>query len=248
MELDRQVAGARRGEDPAGLLGREGDLLAEGIHRIGKPGDGGQHLLHHAVDIGPAAAFELRRQGMGAEEAGPDRHALQAPGGAKHLGLVCGIEAVARFDLEGGHALAAEGIDPALRARHQIVFRGGAGLGHGRADAAAGACDLLIACPLQPELELARPVAGIDEMGMAIDQARRQPGAGQIMDMAGELFRRSRQVRPRTDPGDAPFGGGDGAIFDRAIGRAARCHGGEPAVHPEIVPHAVFLWNCRAVS
>ncbi len=80
MELDRQAAGARRREDPAGLLGREGDLLAEGIHRIGKPGDGGQHLLHHAVDIGPAAALELRRQGMGAEEAGPDRHALSGGG------------------------------------------------------------------------------------------------------------------------------------------------------------------------
>jgi hypothetical protein len=48
---------------------------------------------------------------------------------------------------------------------------------HGRDDAAAGARDLLIARAGQPLFEFAGAVAAIDQMGMAIDQARRDPAA-----------------------------------------------------------------------
>ena len=43
--------------------------------------------------------------------------------------------------------------------------------------------DLLIARAVQPLLELAGAVAGEDEMGVAIDQARRDPGAVQRLDL-----------------------------------------------------------------
>src|SRR5262249_7714988 len=117
------------------------------------------------------------------------------------------------------------------------VFRCRAGQSHGRADATAGARDLLIAGTLKPELELPRPVAGMDEMGMAVDQARHQPATGEVMDAGRKLLRLAGQLLARTEPDDAPAGCGDGAVLDGAIGAAARDHGREPAVDPQIVPH-----------
>ena len=74
------------------------------------------------------------------------------------------------------------------------------------------------------------------------------PATGEIMDTDRELAGVSRQIAPRAHPGDAPAGSGDGAILDRAIGGPAHGHGGEPAVHPEIVPHMAALRRLRELS
>src|SRR3546814_20115402 len=76
--------------------------------------DLGRHLRelrHHAVDVVLRPAIELRRQGVGAEVGGLDRHRLalaEAAGDAQHLHLVLEGQAVAVLDLDGGHALGGE--------------------------------------------------------------------------------------------------------------------------------------------
>src|SRR5215471_7531298 len=116
---------------------------------------------------------------MGAEETGLDRHPFEAAGDAKHLCLARGVETVTRLDLNGRYALTAEAIDPCLGAREQILLRCRAGELHRRADPSARPRDLLIARSLKPQFELARPIAGVDQMGMAIDETGRQPASGE---------------------------------------------------------------------
>ena len=75
MDLDRQPLRLRRREDPRGLLGREGDALAEDVDRIGQAlrGDRVEHRPGDEIDIVARAALELRRHRMGAEEGGAHR-------------------------------------------------------------------------------------------------------------------------------------------------------------------------------
>ena len=65
---------------------------------------------------------------------------------------------------------------------------------HGRNDAAARPRDLFVARTRKPHLEFAGAVAGIDQMRVAIDQARRDPAALAIDALGGVEMRR---VRPR---------------------------------------------------
>ena len=53
--------------------------------------------------------------------------------------------------------------------------------------AAAGPGDLLIGGAAETQLELVGPVAAIDEMGVAIDQSRRDPAAFEIVHVAGDV-------------------------------------------------------------
>ena len=63
-------------------------------------------------------------------------------------------------------------------------------------------------------LELPGAIAGIDEMGMAIDEAGRGEAAVESSPHVLPVL-----LGSRADPGDAPFGDRDRAIFDRAIAR-----------------------------
>jgi hypothetical protein len=85
---------------------------------------------------------------------------------------------------------------------------------HGRADAAAGARDLLVARALQPQLELGRALAAVDQVGVAVDQPRGEQRAAQV-----ELALDAKACRQRaviTDPGDAVAVGQQRAVFDQA--------------------------------
>ena len=102
-----------------------------------------------------------------------------------------------------------------------------------RADAAALPRDLLVAGPAQPTLELARTVAGEDEMGVTIDEAGRDPAS------LGVVNRRTvecRQIATLADPDDPALGHGDGAIVDRAVGLAALGHRSEAGILPDLGP------------
>src|SRR5690606_5071751 len=102
--------------------------------------------------------------------------------------------------------------------------------------------DLLIAGALKAHLELARAVAGIDEMRVAVDQSGRYPAAAEVVHLSGQPLRRVRQIRHRSDPGEAAADDAQRpAVLDGAIGGAAGPHGGEPSVDPEAGPGAAVL-------
>ena len=181
MELHRQAEFPRRVEDAPYLRRREGDLLAEGIDGIdktcvyqrGQPGDGG-------VEVGVGLVGKLRRQRMRRQAGGAHRHGQilpQAAGDPQAAGLVLGRQTVAGLDLQRGDALGQQRPGAGQGAGQQLVFRRGAGGSHGGQDAAAGAGDGLVAGALQPQLELLRAVAAVNQMGVAVHQARRDQGA-----------------------------------------------------------------------
>ncbi len=99
----------------------------------------------------------------------------------------------------------------------RLVYRGGAGRAHGCRDASARPRNLRVRGPLLPRLELVGAIAGIDEVGVAVDESRRDPMATRIERSRGA----ARQVTRRPDPRDAIAGDADGAVAKRAVGRGA---------------------------
>ena len=154
------------------------------------------------VEIGGVAAVGFGRQRMRAEEAscatarpGARRRAGARPRSMLQLGL--DVEPVAGLHLDRRHALGEQRVEPgqggARRARPRSRARVAA---HGRDDAAAGPRDLLVGRAREPQLELVRAVAAIDQMGVAIDEARRDPAAVAL----------DRLGPPRTPPAGPPPG------------------------------------------
>ncbi len=176
---------------------------------------------------------------MGAEEAGGDgdgADVAEAAGDAQHLELACRVEPVAGFDLDRGDALAQESIEAGQRGGEESVVIGGARRRHGRDDAAALAGDLGIARAFEAEFELAGARAGEDEMGVAVDEAGRHPALAAIVDGGGEAIGRAGQRVAPPDECDTVAGDRQRAVGDGAVGRVARCHGGEAEIDPEMVP------------
>ena len=68
---------------------------------------------------------------------------------------------------------------------------------HRREDSAAGPGNLVVARAAQAELELVRAIAGVDQVGMAVDQPRSDPAAGAV-DALGRL--EIRRVHPPAAP------------------------------------------------
>ena len=178
---------------------------------------------------------------MGAEESRRDidrQMVREAPGGLQHSTLGCRVEAVARLDLDGRHALPEERADARQGALDQRVDRGLPGRPHGRDDAAAGPGNLLVRRAVQPLFEFSRPVAAIDDMGVAVDQPRRDPRLAGVVHRH-TLYLRPVQLRRRTDPGNIPAGHGDRAVRHSAVRVfAGRHHGSDPGVGPQAVPGA----------
>ena len=104
---------------------------------------------------------------------------------------------------------------------------------HRRDDAAAGARDLFIARARQPLLEFVGAVAAIDQMGMTVDQAGRDPAAGAI----GPLLRveRRRRVRGGARIDDAAVVGGDQAVIDQTEALARRRKRRKTTAVPDVI-------------
>src|SRR5271166_4328134 len=81
----------------------------------------------------------------------------------------------AGFDFDRPDALGEQGVQPPQRRSDELVFARRAGRAHGRKDSSALTGDLFIRGAREPELEFARPVAAVDEVGVAIDERRRDP-------------------------------------------------------------------------
>jgi hypothetical protein len=91
---------------------------------------------------------------------------------AQGLALMLEGQAVARLDLQRGHALGLQRLQALAALRLQLRFTRGACGFHRRGDAATGARNVFITGALQPQFEFVRAVAAIHQMRVAIDQAR----------------------------------------------------------------------------
>ncbi len=172
---------------------------------------------------------------MGAEQGGDhvyghlQRHPLDQ---AEHPQLVFEVEAVPGLDLDGRRPVPCEPADAALRRLEQLGVRGSARGSNGRRDAATGGRDLLVRDTGQTLLELVRPVAAEQQVGVGVDQTRRH------------------QTTTHRVHGSCVRGVGraahedDGAVLDRdrrtghdAVALGGRVHRGDVEVDEEDVSH-----------
>src|SRR5690606_8954523 len=181
-------------------------------------GDGGDHLVADLVDVGSLVAFGLGRQRVGAKERGRnvDRAQVAEPACCSELALLrWKVQAVAGFDLDGRHAFGNEGVEARQRAPDELVLARGTGGRDGGEDTASRLSNLGVARALEPHLELAGAVAGVDESRMAVDQPRRAPAPAAVDRLARRKARRQIGARPRI--GNAAVLSGDGAIVDPPV-------------------------------
>ena len=176
---------------------------------------------------------------MRAEEGGNDVHRCIAPDparGAQLAQLGVDVEAVARLDLDGGDPFGEKGPQSIEGERGQAVLVRLPGRLHRRQNAAAAARDLFVGHAFEALLELRGTAPRVHEVGVAVDEPRRDPGSTRIVP---EHVRRDRlgQSIHRTHPGDALARHRNGAGVDRPVRHLGiGCHGREPSIHPEHVP------------
>ena len=94
--------------------------------------------------------------------------------------LVFERQSVTRLDLYRSDAFGQQRVKAGQGGIIEAVGTGGAGRHDRGADAAAGARDFFVACAFQPQFELACPIAAVDQVGVAVGQAGRDPGAIQF--------------------------------------------------------------------
>lgn len=203
MRLDRQAMLARGLEDALALRRGEADALAEHVHRVGQAFTGGRrdHLLADQAHVVVGAPGVFWRQRMGTEQRGHHPHRAQlaeAAGHAQHLQLVGQGQAVAGLDLHRGHAIGQQRIEARQAGGDQLVLAGGTGGAHAAENAAAGAGDFLVADAFQALLELTGAVAGIHQVGMAVDQPRRHHPAAPGLLGAGSQHRVEVALGPQA--------------------------------------------------
>ena len=92
-----------------------------------------------------------------------------------------------------------------------------------RDDPAAGPRDLLIGDAVQSRLELAAAASGVDDVGVAIDEAWRHPAPRSLNGRQFAIV--GRQLVSRPDPCDPAVPDNDRAVTDFAIGACAIRHG-----------------------
>ena len=186
------------------------------------------------VDVALLVAVRFRRQRVGAEEAGDHADvalAREAPRGAQHPHLGLALEPIARLDLDGGDAFREQAIEARQARAHEIVLARCPRRLHRGDDAAARPRDVLIGGAGQAQLEFVRPIPGIDQMGVAIDQARRDPAA--VERDAVARIPSGRQFRHRPRECNAASRGRDRAALDEAQPGPVGRERGQTCVKPD---------------
>ena len=105
----------------------------------------------------------------------------------------------------------------------------------GGEDPAAGPGDVLVAHPLESHLELARAIAPVHDVRVAVDQSRGDQTTFQVAPRPGRAGVGHRV--PRSAPGDPSAVQRHRALGDKAIGPAARLHGGQGQIGEELPGH-----------
>ena len=194
------------------LVGVEGPLLAEHVHRSGEGCAGVQHLPGHERHVSRRVRRVLGRHDVGAQVGGVRG---DLPGQPQQARLAVRRGRVARLDLQRrdprraglGHPAGQRGPQLLVRRRPGRPDRGGdAAGGVGLAGHAGG--------------ELRRPVTGEDHVGVAVDEARQDRPAAQRHPLV------CRRGRPRPDGDDTA-----GVDDQPGIGKAPADLGVVPA-HP----------------
>jgi hypothetical protein len=161
---------------------------------------------------------------MGAQKCRADRdraRRAQRARGAQHADFARPIEAIARLDLDRRGPFRDQRVEAGQGAGDKIALARRARGAHGRDDAAAAPRDFFIGRAFEAHLELGGAVAAVDQVGVAIDQARRDPAARAIDDLP-RIKRRGIGRRPGID--DPAILGRDHAVVHGADVACTGCH------------------------
>ena len=183
----RRAAGL---EDGAGLVAVErvrAARLAEHVDPSRVRGAGGEHRAGDQREV--LVARRAGRNDVRPEERRLGRHLR---GQAERALLVRDGQPVPALDLDGRGALGAQLGDPGAEQRAQRGVVRGPGGGDGRGDPAP-----VVALAAHPGGELGRPVAGEDQVGVRVDEARDHGAAAEVDPPV-----RGRGQRGRADPRD----------------------------------------------
>ena len=218
MQLDRKPCAFRGGEHASDLVAREGNPLAKPVDGVDQAfvRQRRDHRVGDISDIGVTFVGEFGRQRVCAKERRADRDVAllgELARDAERFALGVKVEPIAGFDFDRADALGDQSVQTPERRSEEFVFARGAGRAHGGKNAAAFAGDLFIRGAGEPELEFVRPVAPVNEVGVAIDQRRRDPAALAIDD-AGAVAPCRRKLVLRANESDASFARGDRAGLD----------------------------------
>ncbi len=174
---------------------------------------------------------------MRAEERRADRDIAllgESARDAERLALGVKVEPIAGFDFDRADALGDKSVQSLERRSDELVFARGAGRPHSGKNAAAFASDLFIGSAGEPQLEFVRPVAAVNEVGVAIDQGGRNPAALAI-DHPGAVAPCRRKLVLRADESNASLARGDGARLDDPKPRLRRRERRQTGVEPNRV-------------
>ena len=222
VQLHRQPVRTRGREHASCLRLREADRLAERIDGIRESHGRGNDFATDEIDIIVSASVELRRHRVRGEQRGPHVDTDFGRDPSRRLKLpafVRGVETIAGLDLDRGHAFFRQRRESRPAGGDKLVVRRGAGRFDRGLDAPAGPRDFGIRGAVEARFELVHAIAGVDEMGMTVDQ----PGRGPRPMRVERSMRRhvSRQVALDAHPGDRLAHDPDGAVVNRAIRRLA---------------------------
>lgn len=199
MDTQAEARGPGGEQDGAGLLLVEGARLAEHV--------GPADVARHGVELG---AHEFGEVVLGGDAGGHDVGAEPAdlvgelggqPRRAEFLGHG---QPVTGLRLQRRGALRERLGDVPAQSRAQLVVGGGAGRGDGRGDTARR-----VGLPGHPGLELARAVAGEDEVGVGVDPAGQDGAAAEVDALVG-----GGSPVGRTGPGDPAVLDDEGGVGD----------------------------------
>src|SRR5262245_229147 len=222
MELYRKAKLLCRGEDLLCLGDRESDAFTKGIDRIGKLclGDSRQRPVADEIDIGGMIVAIFGWKSVSAKIARHDIDEMNLTELARHfehLQFGVDIETVARFDLDRGDTFGEQALESSRCRSDELIFRGLACRAYGRENAAARLGDLGIGSTIEAHFELVGAVAAVDEMGVAVDQARGQEPSAAIEGLAAFI---PGCILTQTGPGDPAIVHDDSAVRDQPIGLA----------------------------
>jgi hypothetical protein len=215
MHLDLESPG--RGLDQVVFRLRVGKIaiLAKNIHEFSQVLflDLRQDLRQQVIEIILVPSLIGLRDLMGAHERGDDAHGMPLRRGSQRLQLLhfgLQVQAIPALGFQGRRAAEQHPVESLFTGCDQVREADGPGLAHRALDAAAAAGDLLVAHPLQLQLEFILARAGEGQVGVRVDQTGKGNASfGIHFQSSGFQMALAAPVFFRTDKFDKPLFGAD---------------------------------------